>query len=401
MAHGKDQQAYLKLRRHLDRQAVGFPSSRSGAEIRILKHIFTPLEAEVATSLSFRFEPLEAIFSRAQGKVADPEELARMLDGVMKKGGIEARTIGDTRHYCLAPLVVGMYEFQLDRLTPEFVHDFSEYTSNLNFGLEFLGTSLPQMRTIPVSRSLKGKSHVSPYDEACALVNDSRGPFVIMRCICREKASMQGNPCQVTGREETCLAMAGSAESILLSGKGREIDREETLAILRENEREGLVFQPSNTAKAEFICSCCGCCCGMLSIHKHLPRPLDFWAANYHASVNLEACNGCGTCGDRCQVDAVQLAGKPARAEVNRARCIGCGLCVTTCPREAIELCENSVRVDPPKTREELYDIIFRQRKGPLGKLRLVGKLLKDAVSSRDFRLVGIQKRHPQNGRPD
>lgn len=401
MTHSRVEQAYLNLRRHLDRQAVGFPSTRSGAEIRILKHIFTPREAEVAAFLSFRFESLETIFRRTKGKVADLEELARLLDGVVEKGGIEAKTIGDTRHYCLAPLVVGMYEFQLDRLTPGFVRDFSEYTSNLKFGLEFLGTGLPQMRTIPVSRSLKGKSHVSPYDEACALVEDSPGPFVVMRCICREKASMEGRPCRVTGRDETCLAMGGSAESILLSGKGREIGKEDALAILRENEGEGLVFQPSNTEKAEFICSCCGCCCGMLSIHRYLPRPLEFWAANYHASVNLEACNGCGTCGERCQVDAVRLAGSPERARVNLARCIGCGLCVTTCPREAIELCENSVRIDPPRNREELYDIIFRRRRGPLGKLQLVGKLLADAVRARDFRLLGVQKRSPSQERSD
>ena len=39
---------YRKLQRHLNSQAVGFPATKSGSEIRILKHIFTPQEAQIA-----------------------------------------------------------------------------------------------------------------------------------------------------------------------------------------------------------------------------------------------------------------------------------------------------------------------------------------------------------------
>ena len=42
-----------------------FPATRSGAEIRLLRHIFTPREAEIATFLTYKFEPLERIFERA------------------------------------------------------------------------------------------------------------------------------------------------------------------------------------------------------------------------------------------------------------------------------------------------------------------------------------------------
>jgi hypothetical protein len=56
---------YVLLQRHLDRQAVGFPATRSGVEIRILKHIFSPREAEIATCLTYKPEPLETVFERA------------------------------------------------------------------------------------------------------------------------------------------------------------------------------------------------------------------------------------------------------------------------------------------------------------------------------------------------
>ena len=77
-----------------------------------------------------------------------------MLAGIQKKGGVESRNRNEIRHYCIPPLVVGIYEFQLGRLTPEFIKDFDEYTSDRKFGIEILSTKLPQMRTIPVGKSI-------------------------------------------------------------------------------------------------------------------------------------------------------------------------------------------------------------------------------------------------------
>ena len=57
-------QVYIKLQRHLNSQPIGFPATKSGSEIRILKHIFSPREAEIVTCLSYGFEPLETIFKR-------------------------------------------------------------------------------------------------------------------------------------------------------------------------------------------------------------------------------------------------------------------------------------------------------------------------------------------------
>lgn len=388
----KEDLVYHRLRKHLDSQAVGFPSTGSGAEINLLKHIFTPREAEIAACLSFRFEPPEKIFGRASHLVDSPKELAEELQPVLEKGGIEARVIDGETQYCNSPLIVGMYEMQLDRLTPEFIRDFRKYTSDLKFGLEFLGTELPQMRTIPVSRSIRPQHNVSTYDEVEFLVRESGGPFVIMKCICREKRSIEGHTCQVTKREETCLGIGGAAQSVLLSGRGREISLEQAVDILRQNEKDGLVLQPSNTEKAEFICSCCGCCCGMLSIQKYLPRPMDFWSANYYASVNRDLCDGCGTCQSRCQVNAVIVAAKKEPAAVDLDRCIGCGLCVTTCLKQAITLVKKPVETKPPLNREELYEIILRKRKGRAGKAKLAVKLFLDSVRKGDYRLMGGKK---------
>ncbi len=382
------EKVYIDLQQHLDSQAIGFPASKSQAELKMLQHIFTPAEAEIATYLDYRPEPLEVVYARARHLVASPEELAQILDGILKKGGIEAKEEKGCMLYCNTPLVVGMYELQVDRLTPEFISDFNTYTSDWRFGLEFLATKLPQMRTIPVAQSIQPQHQVSTFDEAAALLARVAGPFVVLDCICRKKKRMAGETCRMTARRETCLGMGPIAQSVLMGGIGREIDRTEALAIIEANQADGLILQPSNTAKTDFICSCCGCCCGMLQIHHSLPKPVDFWASNYYARVDKNSCNGCGICARRCQAAAVAVPGKKQPARVDRNRCLGCGHCISACPQEAMRLVKKPSLVRPPETREALFDILKAHRKGRLGKAKLTGKLLLDMIRTGHMNLI-------------
>lgn len=384
----KSEHVYTKLQRHLDSQAVGFPATKSGSEIRILKHIFTPIEAEIATCLTYKFEPLETVFKRAGHIVESPEKLADLLDCIEEKGGIELKIKEGEKLYCNAPLVVGMYEYQVGKLTPEFIKDFNEYTSDKKFGVELLSTKLPQMRTIPIAESIQTQHNVSTFDEVAALLQQAEAPFAIFECICRQKKSLAGEPCQVTDRKETCFAAGNMAQSILRNGLGREITLDESISILEQNQKQGLVLQPSNTEKAEFICSCCGCCCGMLAMQKKLPKPVDFWASNFYAVIDTDTCNGCGICEKRCQVGAVSVSEKKQPAVVDLNRCIGCGVCIPTCPTKAISLQKKPAETRPPQTREELYDIIMANKKGGLGKLKITGKLLIDAIRTGQTHLL-------------
>lgn len=375
----QNNQVYVRLQKHLDKQVVGFPATRSGVEIKLLQHIFTPAEARIACCLSHKFEPLETISSRAGHLVESAGELEQILERIQKKGGIESKVKNGVTRYCNAPLVVGMYEFQVNRLTPEFLNDFDQYTSDRKFGIEFLGTKLPQMRTIPVAKSILPQHNVSTFDEVVTLLQQAEGPFAIHECICRKKRALEGGICEVTERKETCLSIGPMARMSLTTGAGREITRDKARAIIEENQTQGLVLQPSNTEKAEFICSCCGCCCGMLGIHQDLPKPLDFWATNFYAVVDRAACEGCGACVKRCQVGALSVATKKQPAVVDLDRCIGCGVCVPACPTTSINLVKKPAEVKPPQTREDLHDIMMAGKKGRLEKLKLAGKLIVDS----------------------
>ena len=87
----KNNQVYVRLQKHLDNQPLGFPATRSGVELKILQHIFTPREAEIACCLNYKFEPIETIFSRSGHLVDSAGDLEKILDGIQQKGGIESK----------------------------------------------------------------------------------------------------------------------------------------------------------------------------------------------------------------------------------------------------------------------------------------------------------------------
>jgi ferredoxin len=367
---------YRDLQQHLDKQAVGFPATKSGAEIRILKRLFSPEEARLALHLTYKPAALNRICELAEGSGIPRDRVESMLDNMARNGAIEHAEKEGTRYFRTMPFIVGMYEYQVKRLTPEFLGDVGQYMSDRAFGLAFLSTGRPQMRTIPVGKSIAVEHHVATYDHIVEIINGAEGPFAILECICRKSAAMRGNPCKKTSRQETCMPIGEMAKHGIQNGIARAISREEALEIARMNEAEGLVFQPSNAQKTDFLCACCGCCCGMLSVHKMLPKPIDFWATNYNAAVNAEACTGCGACVERCQVNAVTVDDRGSAAVVNLDRCIGCGNCIVTCPAGAMSLFRKKEETVPPRDTQALYDEIAANKKGTLGRMMLVAKLM-------------------------
>ena len=372
-----EKQAYRRLQEHLDRQPVGFPAVPSGADLRLLAQVFTPLEAEAALFLRGRPEPFAVIRERARSRFPDPGELQALLDSAHRKGGVHAIERDGATWYGNAPLVVGIYEMQLGRLSPALLADVEAYLGDARFGVSFLSTPKPQMRTIPIGKSITPQHHVSTFDEVDALLRVAAEPFVLVECICRKKAGLKGHSCKVTSRAETCLGMGPLGASFLRAGNGRRISREEAIAVIAKNQEEGLVLQPSNSQSPEFICSCCGCCCGMLSMHRDLPIPIEFWTSNFRAAVDEPRCIGCGICVRKCQAAAIAVPREGAgKAIVDPTRCLGCGLCVPSCPKNALVLEKKMAETKPPATMEALFEIFRNRRSRSWDKLRTVARLL-------------------------
>ncbi len=361
----KIEDVYRELQLHLDKYPIGFPATKSGAEIRLLKHLFDPKEAKLAIKLSDSYESLDTIYERVKNTGISIDDLKKMLDTMVKNGSIHYKLVNGERHYANAYLVIGMYEYQVNKLTKEFLEDMWQYL-NEAFGLELFGTGITQFRTVPVEQSVTPEHRLPTYEELRKIIENIEGPLVVTNCLCRQAQVIVGESCKVTSRQETCMVFGDMAQIYIDEGWGRAISKGEALEVLRKNEEEGLILQAENIQKPEFICSCCGCCCGVLISLKPFPRPVQFFSTNYYALVDPELCIGCETCIERCQMDAIKLVKE--KSKVNLKRCIGCGNCIAICPQEAIQLIKKEKVEVPAETEEELFANILARKNELRGK---------------------------------
>jgi H+/Na+-translocating ferredoxin:NAD+ oxidoreductase subunit B len=354
---------YRALQRSLDRMPVPFPATESGVEIRILKQLFTPDEARLALSLSAIPETLGTIHRRTRRQMSR-EQLGEALERMAEKGSIQKMPGKKGPRYGKSPLVLGIYEAQVNRLTPELERDVRAYYDE-GFGRVVFGLKTPQMRTVPVHKSIPVEHAVATYDDIRAFVEAMPGPFAAIPCVCRQGRALTGQPCKQTSEARNCLLFGIAAKAMTAKGIARAVSREEMLGFLEQADREGLVLQPQNIVNPLFVCCCCGCCCGVLTTVKKLPKPAEFFQSDFLAVVDSDKCEVCGTCTTRCQMDAI--TGDDGPPAVVEDRCIGCGLCVTTCPSEAMSLRRIERKPPPPKDTAALYTKIFKERYGPLG----------------------------------
>jgi formate hydrogenlyase subunit 6/NADH:ubiquinone oxidoreductase subunit I len=353
------EETYRALQLHLDEQTVGFPAAESGADIRLLEQLFPPEQAEMAMLLTYRYEPLEQIQARARQQGKSVEAVERILEETARRGVI-GRTVKDgVKHYRNIPYVVGMAEAAAFNPSIEFLNAALAYHVDGSFWNAFLNSAVPQMRTIPIEQSITPERHVGRYDQIEGIIECTDDPIAIVECVCRKGAGSRGSPCQQTSRKETCMVLRDGAKHILENGGGREISKQEALAILRQNGEDGLVLQPSNAQGPDFICSCCGCCCGILALHKSVENPVSHWATNFYAALDAELCSGCRMCEDTCQANALEFNDDEMIPCFDLTRCLGCGNCEVACPDEAIELRRRETEVVPPLTGEDMTEVIM------------------------------------------
>jgi electron transport complex protein RnfB len=352
---------YRNLQIRINEETVGFPATASGSDIRLLKSCFSPDQAEMATQLSHRYETLEEVLKRSEGTVASTEKAERILIESARGGMIGLREQDGKKQYRLIPLIVGFGEAGSHNPTPEFSEAMGAYFSESTFWQDFVNSPVPQMRTIPVEQSITPEHHVGSYDEVKHIIETTTGPISVLPCVCREGAQRRGDPCKITSRTHTCMAFREGAAN-LIEGGAKEIGKAEALEILRKNGEEGMILQPSNTRGPDFICSCCGCCCGILQLHKGIQNPVEHWATNFFASVDRELCTSCGTCEESCQVNAISLDDGDDMPVVDLTRCLGCGNCAKDCPAEAIQLQKKEAETLPPNDTEELFEAIVAQK---------------------------------------
>jgi len=345
------EEVYKNLAKFLDRMPGGFPETRSGVELKILKKFFTPEQAGILMKLTPFPEPVAKIAARLE---MDEAETARKLEQMAKEGSIYRVRAGDKVLYMAINFVVGIYEFHLNSIDRELAELMEEYLPTLKTMWE--KTKTKQLRVVPIHSAVASAPAVSTYDQVRELTK-KHDLISVAPCICRKEQALLDNPCDRP--LESCLQFGMAAQYYIENGMGRKISKDELMAILKMGEEKALVLSPTNAQDIMNICMCCGCCCGVLRGLKAMPKPAEQVQASFQARIDPGLCSACGACLDRCQMDAI------AEGDVFRVdgeRCIGCGLCLPTCPEEAIYFVARETAAALPANIVEMNMRIGKER---------------------------------------
>jgi ferredoxin len=344
---------FKQLACHLDQLPGGYPATENGLELRILKRLFSPEEAQIALALSLKPEPADVIAERIDTDAAQLEPVLRKMS---HKGLIFHRRKHDRSFFMAAQFVIGIWEYHVNSLDEGLIEDFNAYVPYL--AEQWKGQRTKQLRVVPISQSLSADMQVMAYQTAEQIIT-AQSKIVVAPCICRKEQKMIGKGCD--NPQEVCLIFGSGAYYYEENGLGRQITKQEALDILHKGAEAGLVLQPGNAQKAINICMCCGCCCQILKNIKQFDIPALAVNSSYYAQVDASECVTCGICETRCHMEAIEV---DDTATIDLNRCIGCGVCIPTCEVGALHLVAKPEQEQwvPPKTTFEAYFAIAKER---------------------------------------
>jgi NAD-dependent dihydropyrimidine dehydrogenase PreA subunit len=354
------EEIYRNLQEHLHQHPMGFPSTKNGAEIQLLKKLFEPDEAKIAIFLTPKPETAEQIAAKIG---EDSQAMFEKLDRMARKGLIMRRKQKDAYHFNLEPYVGGIFDFQLARLDREVIDLDNKY--KIELGVEFFGSQTPYWRVIPVERNIPNDVTVLSHQRVSELV-EKTDKIAVTDCICRTRQKISGQVCDRT--RHNCIFLSHWANYLLENGwPGREISKVEALEIFAQAEEEGLVHTTQNTASGPtVICNCCSCCCSILKPVKFFKMHNRVGRSEYFAKANEDLCTGCKECVDRCQFGALSVDAD--KIIINHDFCMGCGLCATKCPVSVISLSPRPTDqiVKLPLTLGALFNQIGKEKGRPM-----------------------------------
>jgi Na+-translocating ferredoxin:NAD+ oxidoreductase subunit B len=349
---------YERLRIKLDEQGFGFPESMVGEgeerpELAFLKDLFSPRDAEIFVAMGNGYQTAEE-FAAQTGMHVD--EAAATLYDMSKRSLLYRRGGENGLEYRVIPAVHGLLEFNVGRLAPSWFVPFTEYLGKSMFMPAVTGTDTPFIRSVPARREYVEGGALLPQDDMTAALADVED-FAVTECICRKAQGLAG--VDVGHPLNTCLYTGEWARYAVENDFANEITREEALDIIASGDEGGRIVEALNSEHPEVICSCDSGACLVLVQHRlMIPGGSADLKTNYYCVNDAAACTQCGTCVNRCPVEAIAIDESTGGVVVDVARCLGCGLCVGTCPSKAMIL---HVKEHPYAPAGQAFDTYDKQ----------------------------------------
>ncbi len=354
--------------------------------IEILKIIIDPNELDLVLAFQRKkSQTMEQLLKSTKGK-KDENEILKKVESLAKNGVIfnQPNSQGVMVFRLLPLIITGVFEYQMMRplefsekekklakLYLKLFNELKEFVQGKYDSFTTAFKSVPPLdRTLPIlGKNVEGnevkisineeidapQEEIVPTQKVEEIINKF-DDIAVSGCFCRQHHDLLDDPCKINAPRENCFTFGKSARHIVNQGFGRMVTKEEALKIIKEAEDIGLVhktYHPnSNVSRDETsLCNCCKCCCGTFNLYKDGVLP-TVNLTNYLSKVDQNICIGCGTCVEKCPLDAISL-NDDNKAEVDESRCLGCGICAHFCESSAISLLEGKrvVYIPPPKLK--------------------------------------------------
>ncbi|MFX1259612.1 MAG: 4Fe-4S binding protein [Promethearchaeota archaeon] len=289
----------------------------------------------------------------------DDKSLNKMLNELMDNGIIvsaPSRSMGIMVYRLMGPYP-GIFEYSLMRgkiekkyirlakLVEKLFEELSIKSQKNYDSISKLYKQIPAVdRTLPVEKEIEvGDEVVVPYEEIKRYIEEygkEQNNIAVTHCYCRHEHDLLNDPCKLNAPKLNCFLIDKSAKFAIERNFASPISIEEALKLCREAEDYGLVHKifhiRSNPEKGiEAICNCCKCCCGIFQMYHRGITPFHT-ISSYRARVNEDNCIACGSCVEKCPMEAIEL--ENSFAVIDENKCIGCGVCAHHCPERAIHL---------------------------------------------------------------
>ena len=191
---------YYKLAKVLDTLPTGFPATQSGIEIKILKWIFTPEQADLFCDMRLTFETAEQVAERT-GRPLDG--LEKQLKAMGRAGQLFAIDFGGVMVFKMLPWVFGIYDFTSLAGWIRNLPCFVKYTDQFTESSFFQTPSL--MRTVPIEKEISAGQEALSYERVSNIIEQNQS-FLANDCICKKEKALLGHPCDRP--VQVCLAVA-------------------------------------------------------------------------------------------------------------------------------------------------------------------------------------------------
>jgi Pyruvate/2-oxoacid:ferredoxin oxidoreductase delta subunit len=211
---------------------------------------------------------------------------------------------------------------------------------------------LPSFLTRGIRRSITEKQKVNHFGQVVPIEDIEKilgftTSVVRLACICRHVAfGPEHRYCYGIslgpGGGELMNIVRGIDPAYLIGPQTGGLEffpKEEALALMRENEEEGLCHTVW-TFMTPFLGGICNCSlpgCMAMKTTVTYRTPVMF-RSEYTARVTEEKCSGCGECAKLCPFDAFHPHKRKKKARVDWKKCYGCGICRNACARGALSL---------------------------------------------------------------